>query len=253
MAGQLGIFLLLGVVLFLYFHQSRPALAGAALLLCALKPHVFIPFAVVLLIWVVSRKAYRILAGFSAALLASCALSFWLDAQAWPQFSHMMQTGGALTEPVPTLGVTFRFLVNRDAVWLEFLPAAAGCVWAIWYFWTRRNRWSWTDQGLLLLLVSAMCTPYGWFTDEAMLLPAVLAGVYRAVSTRRSLLPLALIAGVALIELAAFVPITSRYYLWSTPAWLGWYLYATGSKHARAEETASGAAEIAEPAGPTNI
>jgi hypothetical protein len=72
-----------------------------------------------------------------------------------------------------------------------------------------------------------MCAPFGWFTDESLLLPAVLAGVYRAVSARRSLLPLGLISVVALIEVFREVDLTSRYYLWSTPAWLGWYLYAT--------------------------
>jgi hypothetical protein len=35
-------------------------------------------------------------------------------------------------------------------------------------------------------------------------------------------------AGVALIEVLASVQITSPYYLWTTPAWLAWYLYATG-------------------------
>ena len=39
MAGQLGIFFLLGLVLFLLLHRSRPFLAGVALLPCAVKPH----------------------------------------------------------------------------------------------------------------------------------------------------------------------------------------------------------------------
>jgi hypothetical protein len=34
--------------------------------------------------------------------------------------------------------------------------------------------------------------------------------------------------GVALIEVIAVVPLTSQYFLWTTPAWLAWYLYATG-------------------------
>jgi hypothetical protein len=44
MAGQCGILLLLGIALFLFFLRERPFLAGAALLLCALKPHFFAPF-----------------------------------------------------------------------------------------------------------------------------------------------------------------------------------------------------------------
>src|SRR5208337_3945894 len=103
-------FLLFGVVLFLRFHESRPLLAGAALLFCTLKPHLFLPFAVALLLWIVSRRTYRILAGFSAALLGSCALSFCFDAHAWSQYSKMMRAGGALNEAVPVLSVYFRLL-----------------------------------------------------------------------------------------------------------------------------------------------
>jgi hypothetical protein len=228
MAGQVGIFLLLGVALFLYLHQTRPLLAGAALALCALKPHLFLPFALVLLLWALRRRAYGILAGFSAALAASLALSFCLDVHAWQQYSQMMRAGGAVNEAVPVLSVIFRNLLDRHAVWLQFVPQACACAWALGYYWTRRDRWSWMDHGLLVLLVSAMCTPFGWFFDESMLLPAVLAGVYRAVETRRSLLPLGFIAGVALVEVLASVQVTSPSYLWTTPAWLLWYLWATG-------------------------
>ena len=84
------------------------------------------------------------------------------------------------------------------------------------------------DHGLLVLLVSAMCAPFGWFFDESMLLPAVLAGLYRAVEARRSILPLAAIGGAALVEALVGIQVTSPFYLWTTPAWLAWYLYATG-------------------------
>jgi hypothetical protein len=114
-------------------------------------------------------------------------------------------------------------------VWLEFIPEIAVCGWAIWYFWTRRMRWNWLDHGLLLLLVSAGCAPYAWFTDEAMLIPAVMAGIYRADESGRSLLPFGCIAGIALVEFIAQVPVSTAYYLWTMPAWLAWYLYATGS------------------------
>lgn len=233
MAGQLGTFLLLSVVLFLYFHQSHPALAGAALLPCALKPHLFLPLAIVLLLWSLDRKAYRILTGFAATLLASCTLTMCLDIHVWSQYFHMMSSTGVLDAFVPSLSVIFRLLVDRNAVWLQFLPEACGCVWAIWYFWTRRDSWNWTDQGLLLLLISAACTPYAWFSDEAMLLPAVLAAVYRVVDSGRSLLPIGLIGGVALIEVFAEVKMTSPFYLWTVPAWLAWYLYAVRTSTAQ--------------------
>ncbi|MGA2351830.1 MAG: glycosyltransferase family 87 protein [Terracidiphilus sp.] len=233
MAGQIGIFLLLGVVLFLYFRSSQPFLAGSALLLCAAKPHLFLPFGIVLLLWIVFEKQYRILAGFCVAVFASLTLAFCIDMHAWSQYSQMMRTGGALDERVPVLSVYFRLLVDRNAEWVQFVPLSAACVWALWYYWTRRSHWSWTDQGLLLLLVSALCRPFGWFTDEAILLPAVLAGIYRADERGRSLLPFGFIAGVAMFGVCANILITSPYYLWTTPAWLAWYLYANRPKNLR--------------------
>jgi hypothetical protein len=246
MAGQYGIFLLFGVALFLYFHQSWPFLAGAALLLCATKPHMFLPFGIVLILWIVMKKQYRILTGFCVAMLASCTLAFCFDPNAWSQYSQMMHTGGALDELVPSLSVYFRFLVDQRAVWLQFLPACVSCAWALWYFWTRRNRWTWMDQGLLLLLVSAMCRPFGWLTDECMLLPAVLAGIYRADKTGRSLIPFGCIAGVAMIEVFVKIPMTSAYYLWTTPAWLAWYLYATAGNSQQVKQAHSGTVEVTE-------
>ncbi len=227
--GQLGIFFLLAIALFLYLHKSRPFLAGAALLPCAMKPHLFLPFAAVLLLWVVTRKVYGLLAGFSAALLASCALTLSLDRQVWSQYSQTMQATGVLNVWVPSLSATLRYLIAPKALWLQFLPEAAACLWAVWYFLSRRNRWSWMEQGMILLLVSAICVPYGFFFDETMLFPAVLFGLYRALDSHRSILPLALIGGVSLIEVLASAPVVSPYYLWTTPAWLAWYLYATRS------------------------
>ena len=141
-----------------------------------------------------------------------------------------MSSTGVLDAFVPTLSVTLRFLIDRNAVWLQFLPEAGGCVWAVWYFWSRHNRWDWTDQGLLLLLASMACTPYAWFTDEAVLLPAVLAALYRAADSGRSLFSLGLIAGIAFIEVLAAVKMTSPFYLWTVPAWLAWYLYAVHTR-----------------------
>jgi hypothetical protein len=224
MAGQLGI-------VFLRFHQSRPFLAGAALLLCAIKPHLFLPFGIVLLAWAVSRKAYRLLAGFSIGLLASCALSSCVDIHAWSQYMQMMRNTTEVQQDfVPSLSMVLRLLVDRNAVWPQLLPVAVSCIWALWYFWTQRARWNWMDQGLLVLLVSEVCSPHAWFTDEVMVLPAVLAALYRADKLGRSLLPFGLITAVALIEVLAGVQITSPFFLWTAPAWLVWYLYATGEK-----------------------
>jgi hypothetical protein len=227
MAGQIGVFLLLGIVLFLRFYQSRPFLAGMALLPCALKPHLFLPFACVLLLWIIGRRTYRMLAGWAAVLIAASAIALCIDRHIWQQYLALAHNTTILPVFIPTLSVALRLLVARSHIGVQFVPEAAACLWALWFYRTRRARWDWMHHGLLVLLVSMLCTPYAWFTDESILLPAVLVGVYRATGAGRSLVPLYLIAGAALIELLAQIQLTTPGYIWTTPAWLGWYLYAT--------------------------
>jgi hypothetical protein len=83
------------------------------------------------------------------------------------------------------------------------------------------------EQGLLLLLISVACAPYAWITDESVLLPAILAALYQAEDSGRSLLPFGLITGAALFELLRGIWITTPYFVWTAPAWLAWYLFAT--------------------------
>ena len=241
-SGQLSIFLLTGIVLFLSLHKTRPILAGAALLPCALKPHLFLVFALVLLLWVFYRRAFRVLAGFAAALLLSCGLSVWFDPHVWAQYFAMMGETRVMQSFIPTFGVALRFLIDRNAVGLQFVPLAAGCLWALWYFWTRRSRWDWMEQGLILLVVSDVCAPYGYFTDECILLPFVLAGLYAAAEAKRSFVPIALIDAAALVEVYAQVNIISPWYLWTVPAWVGWYVYATRKTGRRASPAEPAAA-----------
>jgi Glycosyltransferase family 87 len=227
MAGQLGVFFLLGVALFLLLHESRPFIAGLALLPCSLKPHLFLPVVVALILWSVWRKAPRILAGFVVAALVSDVVVLYFDPHIWSQYREMMATAGLHDRFAPTLAAELRLHLAPRNAWLQYVPMAAACAWAGWYYWTRRNQWKWLDHGMMVLLVSVLCTPYSWFTDESVLLTAVLAGVYRALESRRSLVPVVLIAIGALVELYANVRITAWYYMWTAPAWLAWFVYAT--------------------------
>lgn len=96
---------------------------------------------------------------------------------------------------------------------------------------------------MILLLVGAICAPFGFLTDETMLLPAILAGAYRCMESRRPLWPLAVLTVVGVLELEMGATIVSQYFLWTTPAWLGWYLYATG----RFSRRAAAPARISQP------
>ena len=239
MAGQVGVLCLLGVALFLSLHKSHPFFAGVALLPCSLKPHLFLPMALVLLLWIVARRSFAILAGFLVALAAGDGVVTLCDHAIWSQYFGMMHAGGLHGRFSPTLSAYLRWDIAAQAGWLEYLLTGIACAWAVWYFFRRRAQWDWAQEGMLVLLVSVVCAPYAWITDESMLLPAVLFGVFRAIDGRRSLLPIAIFAGVALIELFANVRITSWYYTWTAPAWLLWFLYATRPASATSDRAQS--------------
>ena len=223
--GQTSLFALLGLVLFLRLHRKRPFLAGVSLALCALKPHLFLAFGVVLLTWVFVSKSYNILAGAAVAIASSCALVFCIDPMAWIQYSQMMRTSGMEREFIPCLGVVLRLWINPHAVWLQYLPTALGCAWALRYFWVRRYVWDWMKHGSLLMLVSILAAPYSWLFDQALAIPALLRGAY--LTRSRALLGVLAIASALIqIEMLSPTSLASAVNLWTAPAWLAWYLAA---------------------------
>lgn len=226
--GQTSLLILPGLVLFLCWHRTRPFQAGAALSLCALKPHLFLPFGVALLVWIVLSRAYKLVAGAVAALALSCAITTLIDPLAWTQYARMARTSGIDREPIPCPSALLRFWISPQSVWLQFLPALLGCVWALAYFWRRRRDWDWLRNGAPLLLVSLTVAPYAWIYDHGMVLPALMPSVFLARS-RKLLIALAFLSALveaALYRSLRYPPALYRWTIWAAPAWLAWYLVA---------------------------
>jgi Glycosyltransferase family 87 len=223
--GQTSLFALLGLVLFLHLHRTRLFLAGMSLWLCALKPHLFLAFGIVLLAWVIVNRCYKVLLGAATAMAASCALAWLIDPAAWSDYSHMMRTYGLQYEFIPCLSVVLRLWVRPQAMFLQYLLPALGCGWALIYYWRRRHTWDWLKEGSLVVLVSIVSAPYCWLFDQAIAVPALLQGAYL---TRSRILLASLAAGSLAVEigLVSGFNVTSPFYLWTAPAWLLWYLLA---------------------------
>ncbi|MFZ0661509.1 MAG: glycosyltransferase family 87 protein [Acidobacteriaceae bacterium] len=240
--GQTGLIALLGLAVFLRFHQSKPFWAGAALSLCAVKPHLFLPFGAVLLVWVAARRKWAILVGAIAAFAIESGLPMLFDHSVWPHYFAAIRTEQIIDEFVPTIGTGLRFLIDRRAMWLQFVPAALGCAWALWYFWRNRKSWDWRTHGSLLTLVSLTVAPYSWLTDSAIALPAILFALLGAKPPRRGSLTLLL----ALMSATAVEMMTASVFYFKPnlllPAlWLGWYLYATSEPAPTSVALAAGA------------
>jgi hypothetical protein len=224
--GQTSIFVLLGLVLFLRLWREQPFWAGAALWFCTLKPHLFLPFAAVLLLWIVVGRRYRIFLGAAAAIAASCVVTWLIDPLAFTQYAHWARTSGVAAEFIPCLSVALQDLISPSARWLAFVPSVLGCLWALFYFWPRRQEWDWLRHGNLVMLVSLLVAPYCWLYDQPLALPAVMFALWQS-SSRKALAALGAIYIV--LELQGFwatAGLRSRWYLWPAAVWLVWYLVA---------------------------
>jgi hypothetical protein len=82
------------------------------------------------------------------------------------------------------------------------------------------------EHGSLLMLVSVLVPPYTWFMDQVIVIPALLHAAYFTRS--RSLLAVLALAS-AVIEIAYLRGASllhSSFYVWTSPAWIAWYLCA---------------------------
>ncbi|MGB0123614.1 MAG: glycosyltransferase 87 family protein [Silvibacterium sp.] len=244
-SGQGSPFLLLGFSLFLRLHRSHPFLAGASLLLMAIKPHLFLIFWALLLVDCIYRRRFLILAGGASALAAGTAFSMYFDPHIWQHYFSMLRGYKLQQGFLPTASMLFRMLIDVRAFWLLFVPSALAVIWGLWYYARWRHVWDWRIHGMLLMLVTILVSPYGFFSDEIVLLPSVVYALTFPQRRKYSVeILLAINTAALVIVLAAHAALSSRAYLWTPLAWLAWFLYAT---HRPEHHTQSSPAQLTEP------
>jgi hypothetical protein len=236
-AGQIVAFMLIGLVLFLLFYKSRPFTAGIALSVCAIKPHLLLPFGVALLLWTIHRKQARLVLGVATGILAACAIVLVVRPTVWGDYFTMLRSEHLENIFMPTPSAMLRLAIHPSWPWLQLVPAALACLWAAWYYLQHRGEWEWAGyEGYLLLLVSLFVAPRCWTTDEVLAVPALLALFYRG-RHRVALGCLAAASVVATGELFFQVQPNSGLYVWTTTAWLACYLLATEPRTRAAENS----------------
>jgi hypothetical protein len=221
--GQTAAFILLGVTIFFSLYRTKPLIAGLSLSVCAIKPHLLLPFAIALLLWSIYQKQYRIIYGLAIGLSTGVLSALALRPTVFSDYLAFMHSAAIDQEFVPTPSILFRAMINLNWTWPQFVPVTVGSAWAAFYFWRNRHEWEWYgENGWLLLLVSLWVSPYAWPTDEVILLPALLGliyvGAWKLHPTATATLGIA--ASVCLAEMLLRVQLGSGAYLWTTTAWL---------------------------------
>jgi len=233
-AGQLGLVLLAGIVLFFFLEERHPFLAGALLLIPFAKPHLFSLLWPILAIWIATRRKWSMAAGFIVAFASACAIAWALDPAVFWHYREMVRQASIQSEFIPALSGVIRLIFFRRFFWAQFLPLLASLLWSARYYWKNRLAWSWKTHGPALLVVSVLTTPYAWMTDEAILLPAILQAVmwiYRrkaslTLQSQLSIFVFACLDVLLLLVLRAKIPFSTGIYFWSSLVWASWYWYA---------------------------
>jgi hypothetical protein len=232
-AGQMGLVLLLGLVLFLWCESDHPFLAGAALLLPFAKPHLLVLFWAALLLWMIAHKKRQIAIGFMVALFFATVLALLFDPHIFQHYGEMLRQASIGYEFIPALSGVLRLLFFRREFWVQFIPITAGLVWCVWFLIHNKHKWNWRQHGPALLVISVLTTPYAWLTDEVVLLPAILQAAAFVCQTRTDvkvtsrliLVIFALLDGLLLLILKSKVPFATGIYFWSSLVWFSWYVY----------------------------
>jgi Glycosyltransferase family 87 len=233
-SGQMGLVLMLGVILFLWWEAEHPFLAGAALILPFAKPHLLSPFWLALVFWVGLRRKSRVAFGFAAAFAGATLLALMLDPLVFTHYREMLEQAAIGKEFIPALSGVVRLLFFRRFFWVQFIPMAIGAAWSLWHLRRNWNTWDWRQHGPALLVVAVLTTPYEWLSDETVLLPTILQALAFVYAARNSLKPtnkivliiFATLDALLLLILRFKIPFSTGIYFWSSLVWFSWYLYA---------------------------
>ena len=237
-AGQMGIMLLLGLVLFLWWEVEHPYLAGAALILPFAKPHLLALFWFALIFWIVSRKKWTLAIGFLTAFALACLLPLLFDPHVFGHYREMLRRASVGLEFIPALSGVVRLLFFRRWFWVQFLPMAIGLAWCARFVAQRKSNWNWREHAPALIVTSVLTTPYAWLTDEVIVLPAILQAavwIYLArknlkVTARFAVFVFALLNLLLLLILRSKIQFATGIYFWSSLVWFFWYVYASSKR-----------------------
>jgi len=229
--GQIVAVALVGVVGFLAaLRANRPVLAGACVALTAIKPHLFVPLAIGLLIDAIRcRDGRRILLGGIIVAAAASLVATLPNADVWRQYVAATTGVGSeqhksLTDWVnPTIGAWVRALLPGRPFWVQWVPTLAAAMAFGIHWWRRGSLERWCGVMPWVIPLGLLTAPYGsWMCDQVLLLVpliVLLARLTASPATHRRLWPIAVI--FAICNVGSIVMMVSKvgqeYYVWFAP------------------------------------
>jgi Glycosyltransferase family 87 len=183
--GQLSVLVLVGFVLFVQFHQTRPFLAGLGLSLLIVKPQNQLLAMLIGTLWMIDRRQGKVCTGIVAGAFGLTTLAAIGNPRIFSQYFQLLTNEPPVGYLPPLPGSVLRVWFGLERFWLTFVPLVLGCVWGVAFYRRNRANWDWSEKLPLVLLVSYLASPYGWAYDQLVFLFAYLQ-VAAIVCSRRA-------------------------------------------------------------------
>lgn len=234
-AGQSSGWLLLGLAGLLSNHRLASLLP-----FLAVKPHLFVPIWIVLLLESIRVRRGREMLGIGLAVgIVATAIPMLVNPDVWSQYlAAMSRPVDAAHSPLsgwrsPLIGWWVRNAVMPEAFWIQAVPTVLLAIFTPLYWWKRRANWDWCVELPRLVLAGLICSPYGaWPYDQIVLLVPIAAGLAALV---RNGTRIRLAAGLLALGIVNGIAMTIRegeHFVWVPPAIALWYAWACSLRNA---------------------
>jgi hypothetical protein len=180
--GQITPLILFTLTGFLWLlRREQYFAAGFILIGVGPKPHLLFLVALAILFWTIQKRTWALLLGSLLSYSAATAFAVLYNPAS---LGYLHKTYGAAMDISCGIGGALRSVFGLQHLWLQFLPSAVGALWFLFYWAKHRHHWDWQEHLPLLLIVSVCTSPYCWYHDFILILPALVAvtvrGAYRS-------------------------------------------------------------------------
>lgn len=224
LAGQASGWLLIGITAFLAaVNGNRPALTVVTAL-CAHKPHLFVPFWILLILDATRSRSAALRLGWGiAAGVTAIIIAYLVDPAAWEQYFALTANPPANHprlqdwEP-PLIGYWARIGLDAEKFWIQILPTAVVAVMTPLYWWLRRTSWDWPTELPVVILAGLIGSPYGaWPYDLLLLYIPIIAALAHLGHSGHSRMLFWALGGYFVLQSTIHIPITAKWFFWFAP------------------------------------
>lgn len=220
MLGSLTAFLLL-------LRHEWKFTAGIMLLGFGFKPQLLYLVALAILFWVISRQEWKVLAGGTMSYGVAIGAALLINPNS---MDYLQSSYGSAIQTSCGFGGGLRSIFGMQHTWLQFLPSLVGVSWLV-YFWARnKDHWNWQMHLPLLLMISICTSPYYWYHDLILILPAMISVAVQVVKpTAALLLAYMVVQAIILLLVHPSAPLMSV----ASVLWIPFYFFAKSSSNSR--------------------